>query len=59
MNVLDAKITAVAEPVWLEKYQKWSVEIRYNCWGSESTTQRWFADKAQADAVKVGDMIYV
>ena len=59
MNVLDAKITEVAAPVWDEKYQTWRVAIAYDCWGSESKTEKWFKNKADADAVKVGDIIYV
>lgn len=59
MNVLDAKVIAVSAPAWLEHYQKWSIEIRYSCWGSESTTARWFDTKEEAESVKEGDIVYV
>lgn len=59
MNVLDAKITEVAAPVWDEEYQTWRVAITYDCWGSESKSEKWFKTREQADSLKVGDTIYV
>lgn len=59
MNNLDATVTQVFEPKWDEEYQTWRVRIVYDCWGSTSTTEKWFIDREQAHSLKVGDTIIV
>ena len=59
MNNLDATVTKVEEPMWDEKYQTYRVKIEYNCWGSVSNTEKWFKDRNEALALKVGGTIIV
>ena len=59
MNNLDATVTKVEEPTWDAQYQTYRVKIEYNCWGSTSTTEKWYKDREQAYALKVGDTIIV
>lgn len=59
MNNLDATVTKVEEPLWDEEYQTYRVNIEYNCWGSVSKTEKWFKDRDEAYALKIGDTIIV
>lgn len=59
MNLLDATITAVGEPYWDEKYKTWRVEITYNCWGSESKSERWEKTEEAIRKIHVGQKILV
>lgn len=59
MNSLDATVTKVGSIIWDNEYQTYRVEIEYNCWGSISTTEKWFKTLEQAERLRVGSTITV
>ena len=58
MNTLDAKVTQILKPPY-ESYNRWWVDVMYDCWGSEEKTSLMFSTKEEADKVEVGYEVLV
>ena len=53
MNLLEGTVTEVlSEPLF--KWNKWWVEVEYNCYGRFSKTELMFSTEEKAKEVKVG-----
>ena len=53
MNLLEGTVKKVlSEPIF--KWNKWWVEVEYNCYGSLSKTELMFSTEEKAKAVKIG-----
>ena len=53
MNTLDAVVTKITSEPY-EMYDKWWVDVEYDCWGAISKTKLMFYSKESALSVKVG-----
>lgn len=53
MNFLDATVTKrLSKPYY--RYNKWCVDVEYDCWGRIEVTILMFKSKEEANCVDVG-----
>ncbi len=58
MNYLDGYVVDIlSEPI--EKYGKWFVKIKYNCWGTTGEMDEIFNTKEQALKLKSGSHLLI
>lgn len=53
MNLVDATVVEVTSKPY-EQYGRWWLEVRSDCWGSETDSKLMFTSEEQALAVKKG-----
>lgn len=53
MNLLECYVTEVLSNPY-EKYSKWWVDVNYECWGLDGSTNLMFDSEQEAEKVKKG-----
>jgi len=53
MNLVDCTVTKILTEPYLE-YDKWFVNVQYDCYGSTYTTSIMFNEKESAEKVSIG-----